>query len=228
MTDRVPTDRPRRKAWFHASRTAGGRHPPRTRGMTEGGGLLEMRAILLISLSFLLNVVSGCTASSGSGSHVANPDAIAPENCPSNCADIPAGGLCIGDWAVKCGDDQGVCTDCSLTNQKCVHSEALASTSCEDPNVDNPTCLPECEDKTCGEDGCGGSCGFCPSSGICDGTQCHLPGEPCGDIPSSGACLGNAVATCVDGGLQYLDCTPLSRICGYSTVNNKTECLLPQ
>lgn len=36
------------------------------------------------------------------------------------------------------------------------------------------TCIPDCADRVCGSDGCGGSCGSCTSSESCSGGQCNL------------------------------------------------------
>jgi hypothetical protein len=186
-----------------------------------------MRVFFLIGLCALASVAIACTGGTSDHEKLPDPDTISPEECPTTCKNIPPAGICIGEWAVKCGDEQGVCTDCASAGQKCVHNPLLSTTSCKDLEFEVPACLPKCTDKTCGDDECGGSCGFCPSSGICDGTQCHLPGDVCGDIPSTGACLGNAVATCVNDGLQYLDCTPLLRKCAYNPATSKFECMLP-
>ena len=35
-----------------------------------------------------------------------------------------------------------------------------------------PLCDPQCNDKDCGDDGCGGSCGTCPEGQSCEGGQC--------------------------------------------------------
>ncbi len=47
---------------------------------------------------------------------------------------------------------------------------------------DNPggeaSCTPDCTDKTCGEDGCGGSCGSCGTDATCD-TSGQCSGDAC-------------------------------------------------
>lgn len=45
-------------------------------------------------------------------------------------------------------------------------------------------CVPACAGHTCGDDGCGGSCGTCAGTQTCGAGQC-LCDEPCGD------CLGH-------------------------------------
>jgi len=37
------------------------------------------------------------------------------------------------------------------------------------------TCVPHCADKSCGDDGCGGSCGTCIGDTICNGFSCVEP-----------------------------------------------------
>jgi hypothetical protein len=39
------------------------------------------------------------------------------------------------------------------------------------------TCIPNCIDRTCGSDGCGGSCGSCRGNQVCQGGMCCTP-EP--------------------------------------------------
>ncbi|MDP6945929.1 MAG: hypothetical protein QF464_17395, partial [Myxococcota bacterium] len=53
--------------------------------------------------------------------------------------------------------------------------------------IDGGCCEPQCDDKACGSDGCGGTCGTCEEGLICvDQGQCQTPpacavGEPCED-----------------------------------------------
>ena len=61
-------------------------------------------------------------------------------------------------------------------------------------------CTPKCDDKQCGDDGCGGSCGECANSRVCDGGQCRVctpaceGGQQCGDDGCGGSC-----GTCASG-----------------------------
>ena len=43
-------------------------------------------------------------------------------------------------------------------------------------------CQPECTNKECGNDGCGGSCGECGAETVCDAGQCELGILACGDV----------------------------------------------
>jgi len=53
----------------------------------------------------------------------------------------------------------------------------------DDPSP--PGCTPDCVDKKCGDDGCGGSCGTCDVGFVCDGTQACVEEEECVDTCSS-------------------------------------------
>ena len=72
-------------------------------------------------------------------------------------------------------------------------------------------CRPNCTDRTCGRDGCGGSCGACAAGQVCAGGTCCQPesravtcagrcgrwrnscGQPveCAACPTGQVCLGN-------------------------------------
>ena len=52
-----------------------------------------------------------------------------------------------------------------------------------DQGMDNGGCNPDCNGKTCGDDGCGGSCGSCATDYACDGGQCVWSGS-CAQVPA--------------------------------------------
>ena len=53
-------------------------------------------------------------------------------------------------------------------------------------------CAPQCNDKACGADGCGGICGVCSGGEACDDDQCvcvpSCAGKQCGDDGCGGSC----------------------------------------
>jgi formylglycine-generating enzyme required for sulfatase activity len=51
------------------------------------------------------------------------------------------------------------------------HRDANTGTRCARP-APPPDCVPDCEDKSCGDDGCGGSCGMCPKGSSCTNGKC--------------------------------------------------------
>jgi hypothetical protein len=57
-----------------------------------------------------------------------------------------------------------------------------------------PVCTPSCGDRTCGDDGCGGSCGACGANQACQGGSCVcVPEAPA--ITCGGRC-GTRTNTC--------------------------------
>jgi hypothetical protein len=47
-------------------------------------------------------------------------------------------------------------------------------------------CVPHCQGKVCGDDGCGGPCGSCPEEASCQQGACICPG---GQRECQGACI---------------------------------------
>jgi hypothetical protein len=70
------------------------------------------------------------------------------------------------------------------------------------------SCLPNCSDRSCGSDGCGGSCGACPVNQICQGGTCCTP------QPSAATCAGRC-GTWLDNCGQPVTCAtcPGSQVC---------------
>ena len=65
------------------------------------------------------------------------------------------------------------------------------------PRIDiaakQPSCVPDCGNKECGADGCGGSCGTCPADcvdGLCQEGPCSpdCVGKECGEDGCGGSC----------------------------------------
>jgi len=65
------------------------------------------------------------------------------------------------------------------------------------------TCVPQCSGKTCGADGCGGSCGSCKGDKTCQGGTCACPP---GDIDVCGGdiCVPPDAQCCTDGNCSGL------------------------
>ncbi len=85
------------------------------------------------------------------------------------------------------------------------------ATDAESP--DPGTCQPDCTDRQCGDDGCGGDCGTCGASEKCQDHQCWawycfigcLAAADCAIPPVDGAYSADNYA-CESGGCQYLGC----------------------
>ena len=72
-------------------------------------------------------------------------------------------------YGIDCGD-HGNCVD-----DECICTDGYTGVNCEIP------CIPDCINRECGDDGCGGSCGTCDAGYACSGGICVV-GEGCGDV----------------------------------------------
>jgi hypothetical protein len=98
-----------------------------------------------------------------------------------------------------------------------------------------PGCTPQCDGRTCGDDGCEGTCGSCGNNEICDsGTCICIPdcapsnacgadgcGGSCGTCAPNPTCQGTQVTvTECRGGV----CTPVTTNCGAGQVCFQNAC----
>jgi sugar lactone lactonase YvrE len=96
------------------------------------------------------------------------------------CGDCPANSICGSEEANRCGcvqSCQEAQVECGTVENAC--NGPLECGGCADDHfcIDNTCidCMPQCEDKECGDDGCGGQCGVCEGTTICIGDQCVTP-----------------------------------------------------
>ena len=95
------------------------------------------------------------------------------------------------------------------------HVEELPSNAGADAGEDGG-CMPDCTEKECGNDGCGGSCGTCPAAApVCEDGICKVEcvpdcqGRECGDDGCGGACGACPEATPLcQGGICMPECIP--------------------
>ena len=145
---------------------------------------------------------------------VASPVLAADDSCVDVCGDQAPGdtgcwcdescfdfGDCCTDICEACPEYVGVFEQCTdLTNCDDGNCDAAvgencencaADCGCEDPTVcfDGECCTPDCTDKECGDDGCGGDCGDCGPGMICGDDFA------CMDIP---LCETGVVVECDD------------------------------
>jgi hypothetical protein len=108
---------------------------------------------------------------------------------------------------------QEVCTlECVELECFQIPAEVVGEVSAEVVPVEDlvelpPPCVPDCEGKDCGDDGCGGQCALCPPDHACgEDFKCHLhcapvcAGKQCGDDGCGGSCGGCPFnMACTDG-----------------------------
>lgn len=162
----------------------------------------------------------GCGGSCGECSfdHVCDQD-ICIAACVSICTP-PGLTTCFGDQAVQtCIEIEVGEKTCYIWDDEVV--ECPPQHICEDGAC---VCVPDCDGKECGSDGCGGSCGWCDGSlAECIGGQCYCDpdcsGKECGVdgcTGSCGECPDPYTACAQDGTCQdACDVACEGRECGY-------------
>lgn len=152
-------------------------------------------------------------------------------NPPCPLAQVCRNGACVADCTPDCGARQcgpdpvcgvAVCGTCG-PNEVCreVGRCECPLLTCGDACcaagevcADGGCCAPDCTDRVCGSDGCGGDCGHCDAPDECLDGRCEIPpcvpscaGRECGDDGCAGTCAPGCPATaqcsgagrCVDG-----------------------------
>ena len=109
------------------------------------------------------------------------PPSIDPPNCSGKqCGDDGNGNSCgVCDTTKSCQNNQCIaCPTQRPDNIQCGIDICLKDWPCDDTKkvCNNNTCIvciPDCKDKKCGDDGCGGSCGVaCASDERCINNNC--------------------------------------------------------
>ncbi|MBT9556692.1 MAG: hypothetical protein IV100_11720 [Myxococcales bacterium] len=142
---------------------------------------------------------------------------------------------CVPDCTGKdCGPDGcgGSCGVEGDANPTCVAIDDFATYSCNQATGYKCACnaAKGCEGKTCGSDGCGGTCGTCSGSSECSCTdslkKCQLLGKPNGSCLCTPDCTGKQCGSAASnadgcggacwGELPYQSTLTLSEICAKS------------
>ena len=126
----------------------------------------------------------------------------------------------------------GAATACKNPINLCGWDSGKLLYNCSDSHSGDPSggyplaceaCTPVCAGKACGDDGCGGSCGNCPSgfactagacacAPACNGKACGADGcgGTCGSCPANHSC--NAIGQCIPFGACVPSCS--GKACG--------------
>ncbi|MCB9739246.1 MAG: hypothetical protein H6747_08255 [Deltaproteobacteria bacterium] len=179
-----------------------------------------------------------------SGGQCVDPCSPKPLACTTAvCGSDGCGGTC-GSCASYETCENGACNALPLPEAatSCVAkcgTVATSGCSCADTCKDNGNCCadyaqicsckPNCTGKTCGDDGCGGSCGtcdasapYCSAAGTCTSTcakQCD--GKSCGDDGCGGTCgTCGAGSTCA----WSNQCVPNDWFCAVAYYQDGTAC----
>ena len=89
---------------------------------------------------------------------------------PTGCGDISEKGQCDGANVVWCQGGEVQSFDCEAQGKICGLKEGVGYTC-----IDADDCVPSCDGMSCGDDGCGGSCGTCDGNMNCISGACVDP-----------------------------------------------------
>ena len=138
------------------------------------------------------------------------------DGCGGSCGECSSGMVCqenlcmcsSHDAVACCSEQSSVCwyDSCGNVEEKITECPF----GCEDGECTQ--CVPDCEGKECGNDGCGGTCGTCYDGQTCVAGECVEPvqiGDPCSENMEcpSGFCVHSSegkvcTQACID------DCPP--------------------
>ncbi len=168
----------------------------------------------------------GCGGSCGScdaGQTCNAGQCVADGGGTGACGDITTKGTCDGNTLKYCSGGEIKTYDCTAFSKVCGYDDQFDWFDCiEDPD----TCTPNCNGKSCGSDGCGGSCGTCPSGQSCNGSgQCQADGGACGSLTSKGKCDGNTLSYCSSNEIKTFNCTAFCKVCGYDAQFDWYDCI---
>jgi hypothetical protein len=155
------------------------------------------------------------------------------------CGNLTEGdGQCLdGRYGVTCAGGLGGLTDCGVGYECVARPQGPFGIGCECNNVadgicpglacsadpDCAQCTPNCNGRTCGDNGCGGECGQCDFGSTCTAAgRCEalcVPdcnGKQCGDDGCGGQCGTCSDGMCNANGQCTTQCVPscTDRTCG--------------
>jgi hypothetical protein len=142
--------------------------------------------------------------------------------CVKPCADVEFVGCCDGSIQFYCEAGWEFYVDCDEQGLKCGWKESLGWYDCVPEQLADPSgkyplwcegvCPPECDDKECGPDGCGGVCGHCDFGASCTNGVCELDCKPqcdgreCGPDECEGLCGECAMGLVCEEGVCISSC----------------------
>ena len=135
------------------------------------------------------------------------PDATTPQAATDVAAETDTSTSSEGDVMVGPEGDASVSSEVDAAAPEATEDVASEEGDAEPVDEENAgapdveECTPDCSASTCGDDGCGGSCGTCDEDATCDEGACVIaslcPSEPTGT--NTGEILADWTLTDCDG-----------------------------
>jgi MYXO-CTERM domain-containing protein len=174
--------------------TLGGSPPPPDGGVADGGadGAVDAAPDGTMCTPDCTGRSCGDDGCGGTCGACGADEVCASAMCMCAGATVPCGSACV--------DTRNDTDHCGACDSPCAAGETCSAGTCG-----TGPCMPDCTGRTCGDDGCGGSCGDCMTAGqVCaSGGQCL-----CGD--GSTGCGSD----CVDLRSNSLHCGACDNVCG--------------
>ncbi len=124
-----------------------------------------------------------CPTACGDG--ICDPDEENCIECPGDCGPCK-GDCCEPNGSVGCEDPEVTKCVCGMDPYCCnVTWDGICANEAEEQCGADCGCTPACDNKECGADGCGGSCGECPPGFSCNNQGLCIPGpqgESCSEV----------------------------------------------
>ncbi len=139
------------------------------------------------------------------------------------CSGIPENGKCEDGVAYLCVKGEALLQNClAAEGTICAWDPSLGHYAC----VVESECVTQCTDKDCGDDGCGGKCGVCPSGWPCEVGVCKLAaGGGCGYVTPVGFCEEAVLWYCGEDILYMQDCAAVDQSCGFVPSQGANQCI---
>ena len=174
------------------------------------------------------------------------------DGCGGTCGKCEAGEVCAtkgpdsemcvaeGEWFCDpsyLGADDGCDCDCGAYDTDCDDAEqniygCESYQTCDEHGMCMGECVPDCEDEdgnalTCGDDGCGGTCGVCFGEfPICDTSAKMCIEDGCNGYDFTGCCDNGTSFYCEDNEVFAQDCAEVDPtfICGWYDAQGYYAC----
>ena len=161
-----------------------------------------------------------------------------PDCCASGISECCDNACCFG----SCYGEELCCQEGTIfCGGECRPGECGSDSDCPEGSICDPStyscvCTPNCDGKTCGDNGCGGQCGSCPDGQSCQNGVCGCSvGFLCTDGACHACCEGANCATfyggdtecwaCVSGTCAYYGGFCSSGTCGTSSADVIGHCV---
>ena len=190
--------------------------PGRTCTVANGAGTVTTSAITNVAITCTPNTftIGGTVSGLGAG------ESVVLQNKGAGNLTIANGGFTF-TTPIASGSTYAVTVLTKPADHACTVTNGSGTVAAS--NVTNVTvncvliCVPDCSGKTCGDNGCGGSCGSCPTGDTCSSGMCvpictpNCSGKTCGDNNCGGSCGSCGSELCHDG---VICCVTENQGCG--------------